>query len=153
MHNAWQIAEGGYSFVYLAQEVVTLGTGEDSTQYAIKKVPLFPVALRWVARQLTWSCLPAASPSSVAKTPCLHAQILAGTSEQLEQARAEVRVLQRLRHPNLLPLLAADTRELQDDEESGVTAFYLLFPLYTVRMPLPVAPGHCPCVGSPHGLW
>ena len=71
-------------------------------------------------------------------------QILAGTSEQLEQARAEVRVLQRLRHPNLLPLLAADTRELQDDEEAGVTAFYLLFPLYTVRMPPPHVSGNAP---------
>ena len=35
-----QIAEGGYSYVYLAQEVATLGNDAESTQYAIKKVPL-----------------------------------------------------------------------------------------------------------------
>jgi hypothetical protein len=61
------------------------------------------------------------------------AQILAGTSEHLDMALREIQVMQRLRHPNLLPLLAYDKRELQDDEEAGVTAFYLLFPLYTVR--------------------
>ena len=47
-----QIAEGGYSYVYLAQEVATLGNGAESTQYAVKKVPLIPVlALCLVLRQ------------------------------------------------------------------------------------------------------
>ena len=37
-----QIAEGGYSFVYLAHEVPNVADDEDarSRQYAIKKVPL-----------------------------------------------------------------------------------------------------------------
>ena len=60
-------------------------------------------------------------------------QMLAGTAEHLEMAAREVQVMQRLRHPNLLPLLACERRELQGGDQDGVTAFYMLFDLFPVR--------------------
>lgn len=34
-----QIAEGGFSFVYEAQEVFTLAENQEGARYAVKKVP------------------------------------------------------------------------------------------------------------------
>ena len=48
-------------------------------------------------------------------------------------ATHEIEVMQRLRHPNLLPLLAS-SHEPVHDKENGVSAFYMLFPLYEVRV-------------------
>ncbi|BDA48777.1 Serine/threonine-protein kinase 16 [Coccomyxa sp. Obi] len=88
-----QLAEGGYSFVYLVEEILSLGSHLEPQQYALKKV-------------------------------------LTSTGEHEELARGEIGVMQSLKHQNLLPLLASEHKQIED-EESGVSAFYMLFPLYT----------------------
>ncbi|EIE27433.1 hypothetical protein COCSUDRAFT_39101 [Coccomyxa subellipsoidea C-169] len=88
-----QTTQGGYSFVYLVEEILSLGSQAEPQQYALKKV-------------------------------------LTSTGEHVELAYTEIRVMQSLRHPNLLPLLASEHKEVED-EESGVSAFYMLFPLYS----------------------
>ena len=64
-------------------------------------------------------------------------QMLAGTAEHVEMAAREVHVMQRLRHPNLLPLLAYERREPQGVDQDGVTAFYMLFNLFPVTTTRP----------------
>lgn len=59
-------------------------------------------------------------------------QVLTSTGEHAELAAREISVMQSLRHPNLLPLLASEHKQIED-EESGISAFYMLFPLYPVQ--------------------
>ena len=74
------------------------------------------------------------------------AQMLAGTAEHVAMAEREVRTMQRLRHPNLLPLLACERRELQGGDQEGVTAFYMLFSLFPVLH-------HLTGVSAPWVMW
>ncbi len=64
-------------------------------------------------------------------------QVLAGSSDALDEARKEIEVMQKIRHPHLLPLLAYSIKELVDAPEAAAThVIYLLFPLYTVGVVL-----------------
>eukprot|EP00803_Ostreobium_quekettii_P007595 evm.model.scf_2946.2 EVM.evm.TU.scf_2946.2 scf_2946:6198-11456(+) len=89
-----QIAEGGYSFVYLAKELPT----EDratvlDAKYALKK-------------------------------------ILATTKEQLADAQREIDVLQKLRHPGVIPLLESGVVTEASAEGGSMQVVYMLFPWF-----------------------
>ena len=53
----------------------------------------------------------------------------AASGDQLEAARFEIAVMSRLRHPNLLPLLASQIAAAPDGGVASHVA-YMLFPLY-----------------------
>lgn len=58
-------------------------------------------------------------------------KVLAGAAEQLAEARHEIDVMRRMRHPNLLPLL--DYAVVATNQGGGAGAshiVYMLFPLY-----------------------
>lgn len=56
-------------------------------------------------------------------------QVLAGSNEQLVEAQKEVKVMTKLHHPNLLPLLA---QAVVPDSSNGrmLQVVYMLFPVY-----------------------
>lgn len=56
-------------------------------------------------------------------------QVQASSRDQLEAARFEIAVMSRLRHPNLLPLLASQISAAPDGCSATHVA-YMLFPLY-----------------------
>ena len=87
-----QLAEGGYSFVYLAREAPSPDRpAAPGRPYALKKV-------------------------------------LAGSREQVEEVRREIEVMGRLRHPNLLPLLASSLEERTLPDGSRRQVALMLFP-------------------------
>jgi hypothetical protein len=55
--------------------------------------------------------------------------VQAASGDQLEAARFEIAVMSRLRHPNLLPLLASQITAGPDSISASHVA-YMLFPLY-----------------------
>jgi hypothetical protein len=59
----------------------------------------------------------------------IRVQVQAASREQLEAARFEIAVMSRLRHPNLLPLLASQVSAAPDGSAASHVA-YMLFPLY-----------------------
>jgi hypothetical protein len=63
---------------------------------------------------------------------CCTAQILAGSSEKLSEAKREVQVLQALSHVNCLPLLAHSIS--QSAAAGGAYEVLLVFPAYQVCM-------------------
>ena len=94
-----KLGEGGYSFVYLAEEIpanpgtTTTGFHQDQPRrrYALKKV-------------------------------------LASEAEQLAAAQKEIDIMRQLPpHPSLLPLL--DSQIIQADQGQGRYIIYMLFPL------------------------
>ena len=59
-------------------------------------------------------------------------QVLAATGEAAELAEREIRVMQQLQHPNIMPLLAHSRAMAPMDADQGVTTYYMLFPLFKV---------------------
>ena len=47
-------------------------------------------------------------------------------------AEREIRVMQQLQHPNIMPLLAHSRAMAPMDADQGVTTYYMLFPLFKV---------------------
>jgi hypothetical protein len=65
-------------------------------------------------------------------------QVLAASGERLTEAKREVEVMSRLRHPHCLNLLDSDIVPSKGNAGFGYIA-YLLFPAYTVRRPAGLA--------------
>ena len=59
-------------------------------------------------------------------------QVLAATGEAAELAEREIRVMQQMQHPNIMPLLAYSRAMAPMDADQGVTTYYMLFPLFKV---------------------
>lgn len=115
-----QIGEGGYSFVYLVRD--TNPEPSAPREFALKK-----------ARRLVNNDTCSHRGIVVVWTTTPPLQVLAGSSDALDEARREIEVMQKIRHPHLLPLLAYSIKELLDAPEASAThVIYLLFPLYTV---------------------
>lgn len=125
--------------MYLVEEILSLGSHLEPQQYALKKVSCVHSTR---PRRPPHSCY--SRPIQVAResqsAPC---QVLTSTGEHEELARGEIGIMQSLKHPNLLPLLASEHKQIED-VESGVSAFYMLFPLYPVqyRQPYNFHPHH-----------
>ena len=97
-----QLGEGGYSTVYLTEEVI----------------PDQPLRTRQ-APQL-------GSP------PCQYAlkKILVDGPDRLSEANNEIRVMLQVQHPNLMPLLDSSIVSSSGIHASATHIAYLLFPLY-----------------------
>ena len=93
-----QIAEGGYSCVYLAEEVIP--TAEMSSSIKKKKYALKRIAC--------------------------------GTSEQIEDAQREIKVMESLDHPNVMRILGYTTVDASVWGSQGAASKHvcMLFDLY-----------------------
>jgi serine/threonine protein kinase len=96
-----KLGEGGYSFVYLAQEILP-DAASISTTVPSPGTQLPPLARKYALKK-----------------------VLAGEKEQLALAEREISAMRRLpKHPNLLPLI-----ESQVVKEDNMYVVYMLFPL------------------------
>ena len=125
-----QLAEGGYSFVYLVREQVS-PSREGNQNYALKKARLLSQLILHVVMpswaHLVLQCRPALL------TGILIRQVLAVTAEQLADAKLEVQLMSLLSHPNILPLVASSVVTARSQEGGLHQVVYMLFPLYQVH--------------------
>lgn len=136
------IGEGGYSFVFLVRET-TIDGDSAASDYALKKVRCSTPGisqLKQNARRLLsgdqhadsagmrGDCNRASADGGDVRI-CCALQVQAASPDQLQAARFEIAVMSRLRHPNLLPLLASQISAAPEGGPAKHVA-YMLFPLY-----------------------